>query len=257
VQDLGQVGGNLDAGAASGTAVTLGNLVQIGGTIRHKPAAGTSFGFLLPPAPVVVAGTPTPPTPFGGVTLPAAHSFSAGITDVIKPANTTTSLLPGSYDDVSLDANNVLNLSAGIYHFDTWTIANNAVLNVDLTAGAIFLYFTGDVSIASNFIVNLLGGGASLVYAETLSDWLMGDNVNWYGTIFGSGQNSDVTFGDNHHLTGAAYATHDLRLGDNNIVNFALWGGPNTPQSVAIPATPWLLGMSLIALAAFRRRAYR
>jgi predicted acyltransferase (DUF342 family) len=253
VQSIGQVLGQVDAGAAAGTAVTLGPLAQVGGTITHKPGTTTS-GVSLPN--VAVTGIPTPPTPFGGVTLPGAHSFSAGLTNVIKPANTTTSLLPGSYDDLSLGANNVLNLSAGTYHFDTWMIANNAVLNLDLTGGAISLYFTGDVSIASNFIMNLAGGNASLVYAETLSDWLMGDNINWFGTILGSGQDSDVTLGNNHHLTGAAYANHDLRLGDNSIVTFMLWNGSNTPQAVALPATPWLLGACLIALAALRRRTH-
>ena len=254
VQSIGQVLGNVHAGAASGTAVTLGSLAQVGGTITHKPGTTTS-GVSFPN--VAVTGTPTPPTPFGGVTLPGAHSFSAGLTNVTKPANTTTNLLPGSYDDLNLGGNNVLNLSAGTYHFDTWTIANNAVLNLDLTGGAIFLYFTGDVSIASNFIMNLTGGDASLVYAETLSDWLMGDNMNWFGTIFGSGQDSDVTFGDNHHIVGAAYATHDLRLGDNNTVSFMQWNGSSTPQAVPAPATPWLLGACAIALAALRRRAYR
>jgi hypothetical protein len=255
VQAIGQVVGAVDAGVASGTAVTLGPLASVGGTITHKPGTST-VGVSLPN--VAVTGTPTPPTPFGGVTLPAAHSFSAGLTNVIKGPNETTNLLPGSYDDLNLGGNNVLNLSAGTYFFDTWTIANNAVLNLDLTGGAIFLYFTGNVNIATNFIMNLLGGDASDVYAETLADWLTGDNMNWFGTIFGSGQHSDVTFGDNHQIVGAAYANHDLRLGDNSTVRFMLWNGSNTPQQAApVPATPWLLGACAIALAALRRRAHQ
>ena len=252
VQSQGKVLGTVDAGAAAGTAVTLGALAQIGGPITHKP--GTSTVGVSPPN-IAVTGAPTPPTPFGGVIFPSAHSFSAGVTSVIKPANTTTSLLPGSYDDLKLGANNVLNLSAGTYYFDTWTIANNAILNLDLTGGAVYLYFTGDVSIATNFVMNLTGGDAGLVYAETLADWLIGNNVNWFGTIFGSGADSDVTFGNNHHLVGAAYANHDLRLGDNNTVRFAPWNGSNTPQAVPLPATPWLLGACAIAFAAIRRRA--
>jgi hypothetical protein len=231
--------------------VTLGGLAQVGGTITHRP--GTTTSGVVPPN-VAVTGTPTGPTAFGGVILPGAHSFAAGFADVSTAANATTSLLPGNYDDLSLGANNTLKLAAGTYFFDTWAIPDNAVLELDLTAGAISLYFTGNVGIGSNFIVNLLGGDASDVYAETLGDWLMGNNVNWYGTIFGSGHDSDITLGNNHHLTGAAYANHDLRLGDNSIVAFVLWDGPNTPQAVAIPATPWLLSACFLALAALRRR---
>jgi hypothetical protein len=257
------VGGDVDAGDPTGTAVTLNSNATVVGTVTHKPGTtvncggstvtcnnGASIGGN------VISATPDAPTAYTPTVLPSATTFTAGTVDISQGANQTTTLPSNtSWDDVSLGSSNILNISAGTYTFDTWSIGANSTLNLDLTGGAIVLLFTGNVVINSNLTVNLIGGTAADVYAETYGNWNLGAGGDWRGTIFGSGATSNITFNGTTDVVGALYATNNLNVGADSTVNF-VQSNYLAPPSTAVPepATLALLAAGLLGAAGRSRR---
>lgn len=244
------VGGNLDAGQASGTSIILGQNAKVVGTMTRKAganastASGATFG-------ASVVGTPAT---FTALALPPATSFGAGGASFNTGGGVTTTLGAGSYHFLDLGANNVLNLSAGDYYFDRLTTGGSTIFNFDLTHGAISLFITGNVHLGNGLDVNLTGGDASDVYAETKGNWVQDGFSEWFGTIYGSGADSDLSFGSNNTLTGAFYAAHNLSIDGNGAVNLVAYAPPATASNVPEPGSMLLGAIALGAMAVTRRR---
>jgi hypothetical protein len=260
------VGGDVDAGDATGTAVSLGNGATVVGTVTHKPGTvvncgGNTVGGCNNGASIgarATSATPDAPTIYTPTMLPSATSFVAGTMDITKGAGQTTTLaVNSSWDAISLGGTNVLNISAGTYRFNTWNIGAGSTLNLDLTGGAIVLLFTGNVMVGGNLTVNLIGGTAADVYAETYGNWTLGTGGDWRGTIFGSGATSNITFNGTTDLVGALYAKNNLDVGANSTVNF-VQSNYLAPPSTAVPE-PTTLAMLAAGLlgAAGRSRRWR
>jgi hypothetical protein len=257
-----RVNGTVDVNLASGTALSVsGTSHLITGVVTKFAAASANFGGGATQAANAPAGVVNgTPTPYVTTAIPAATAFSSGGSNVTVAAAGTTTLTPGSYGAIQLNANATLKLTAGNYYFDSFNSVNSALgtfLNLDVSGGAINIYVTGNVTPGAGF--NMLGvtaATAHLVYLETLANfnWAAGaNNGTFYGTIFASGPGTstasgNITFGGDSTLVGRAWARRNITTDQDFTQMNAPF--PSAPE----PTTLTLFGVGLLALAGLSRR---
>jgi len=196
--------------------------VAVGANGNVSGSVGSN-GFVALGAGTVVTGTTAnaanPPETLLLPSPPAFLSFVAGNDAVGDP------LAPGSYDVFTLGDNKALTLTTGDYYFDTLITGNNLKLTLDLTApGALRIYVKNSASFGHSLNTSLVvDGSADRVFAQTDAGWFIGNDSNWFGTIYAPKSAPDVydsegnlirrgdttvglvTAGDYFSLTGALY----------------------------------------------------
>lgn len=254
-----QIGGGSDIGGnvQSGGNISTGSNVTITGTAQ---ASGTVTLGGSSSAGSTVTGAPAPtPLAYAPVALPSASSFSAGGPNQSTGGGGTLNLVADTYGALTTGSNATVNLSSGVYFFDSFTLGGGTDLNLDLTGGAITINIVGNLTMGSNVDVNLIGGDASDVLFEVHGTASIGGGTDWFGTLFSPIAGKTVTFGSNTRISGAVYGQVVEIGGGSRLIHdpsSALFPGDPGPGPAPVPepGTLALLGLGLAGLGLARRR---
>jgi fibronectin-binding autotransporter adhesin len=254
-------GGNLTTGTnvhLDGVDVTLGGTNSFGGGTTAPASLSTNVA----PAPFHAGSSYQLPTlPADGIAAPSSQAGGA----VIAGTNQTTNRSPNQYGILNLGGGGTLNLTAGDYHFTSFTVGTNFNINYDLTGGPINIYVDGDASLGGNTHWNLTNGDASDVYWELNGDFTVGTNSQIYGTVF-TANGGVANLGDNQNLNGGGLfvgqflATGGITIGTNTefslLLNDRFTSADNVIGATPIPATLPLFGtgLGIIGLLGWRRK---
>ncbi len=110
--------------------------------------------------------------------------------------------------DVKLDGNETLSIGPGSYHATLIDLKQDAVLDIDNTAGSVTIYVTGDVKVANNAAIS-----ASDIRTEKLSIYVLGPRL--------------VTFNGSAYLYGTIYAPEAIVTIDGVADTFGSFVGKN------------------------------
>lgn len=187
--------------------------------------------------------------------LPGATPFSVGSNAFNLGPYTAGALGQGKYGKINLGTDSTLTLTAGSYYFDSLDIGGFGKLIFDLQGGAINIYVQNNIKIGQDFEFDVLNGSATSIYTETKGNYDLGINGEWYGTLFGSGDKSNLHFNQNSTIGGTFLARQNIQLDIYSTV-VGLPSGNDQAQSgkIPLPGSLPLLGLGLLALATLRRR---
>ncbi|XLZ72050.1 polymer-forming cytoskeletal protein [Massilia sp. SR12] len=244
------VTGKVETSTRENVAVTLeqaakvSNVVHNSGTIVDKKWGANLAKDTIAPVNAPVLDV-----------LPGATPFAVGSNVFNLGDRTTGALGQGKYGKVNLGYDSTLTLGAGSYYFDSLDIGGFGKLIFDLSGGAINLYVLNNINIGQDFEFDVLNGSAANIYTETKGNYELGINGEWYGTLFGSGEKSNLHFGQNATMGGSFLARQNIQLDIYSTV-VGLPSGADQSQSgkIPLPGSLPLLGLGLLALATLRRR---
>lgn len=228
------VGGNATAGV--GKSVETGRNVTIGGT-TGSGATPDAPSFSAPALPTA------PTTP--GASGPYQWTGNGG----------ELTLTPGQHGGLGFGNNATLNLTAGQYDLGEFWMANNGLVNVDTSAGDVYLNFYGDMSTGNNVLFNKTGDGNLFITLFDSDAWLGSNNeldaaLRAYNGSFGADPETS--------LTGTYWATGEIALGRSTSVEYMNYynggGGATVPEPMTLAGV--LMAASGAGVYLVRRRRH-
>jgi hypothetical protein len=185
---------SVDGDVRSAHHVQLNNGAHVTGTVYHPAGTNISMGAGATVGADVVAPPNLP-------ALPAPSVFASGGMSYTGLGNgVTLTLAPASYGDVILGGACTLNLSAGIYYFNTLRSGNGLDLNLNLGGGSIEIYVTTNAAFGSLDVFLTTGGTVDDIYLEaqgsgsaTYNAFSAAGGSDWMGTVFAP--NGGIHFG--------------------------------------------------------------
>ena len=187
-------GASIQGECRSAHHVKLNNGAHITAAVIHPNGTNISMGAGATVGADVI-GSPDLPA------LPSPASFSSGGTSYSGlPNGATLTLSPNSYGSVTLGGGCTLNLSAGVYYFNSIQTGNGLDLNLDLQGGSIQIYVTNFARFGSLDVFLTSGGSANDIYLEaqgsgtsTYNAFSAGGGSDWLGTVYAP--NGGIHFG--------------------------------------------------------------
>jgi len=184
--------GDLGAMASNGD-VDIGGTVDIYGDLAYGPTGSFSTGG----GSVNVTGQISQ--------LPQEHyfypipNFSVGSVNINIGGNSTASINPGSYRNVSALANSVLTLNPGTYYIDSLSIGAQAKI---LVTGPTTIFVKSNLDLNGQGLINLTQdpGNMTIFYSGTNSASLVGGS-GFYGSVYAP--NAVVTLRGNAEFYGS------------------------------------------------------
>ena len=137
------------------------------------------------PSGITITGTITEGAEVEEVPLPEL-SFTAGGEDINVRAEEPTTLEPGSYGRIRLNPSSTLNLSSGAYFFEELTIAQGAMVAVDVTEGPVAINVEGTVIFHGQSglsVVPLGADGSRWVTLNSMEHIFINRGVTVYGSL--------------------------------------------------------------------------
>lgn len=193
--------GDVGTNSVTGATVTLSGNARVKGDVAIGAGGSTSSVI----------------TTSGNASITGTRSAQTSNTVLTTP---TTSL--ASSGAVSVSGNNTLSLSAGTYHYSSFSITGNGRLN---TTGEVTIYVSGSVSIAGNGTAAYSNLPKNLkIFVTNSSNVSVTGNGNVYAAIYaplsrvqisGNGQVYGAVVGDTVSMSGNANFHYDESL--NNI----------------------------------------
>jgi hypothetical protein len=226
----GVVTGNVDAGGNGkfGSNNGISGNLTLGGTITMgSPTVGGATS---------QNGSPAAPAAFSPVTVPGESGFSPGAVSHSVGSNSSITLAPGAYNNITLGGSSDLILTTpGEYQFNSLTMGGSGKLFLDLDAGVFTIFVADFVSIgtslkfwdlSSNTVRDAFSGStptsdAALggkLYLEVGGNFQAGNNSEWFGTIFAP--DGDISFNGSADVAGALYAGNQNADASGGTVNF-------------------------------------
>ena len=241
------VTGKVETSTKEKVAVTLEQASKVGNVV-HNSGTTVDVKWGANPGKDIIAPVTAPSLDV----LPGATPFTVGTNAFDLGAYTTGSLAQGKYGKVNLGTDSTLTLTAGSYYFDSLDIGGFGKLIFDLKGGAINIFVLNNIKIGQDFEFDTINGSAASIYTETRGNYDLGINGEWYGTLFGSGDKSNLHFNQNATLGGTFLARQNIQL-DIYSTLVGLPGSPPVVDDGFLKLRP-LLGLGLLALATLRRR---
>jgi hypothetical protein len=175
-----------ELGSDTATATVTGN-VRVNGNAFLRSTARvegnlTLSGVLGIQGPFVVTGALAE---HASVTIPPilAFGFPTSSTGFFVAENTTTTLAPGNYAAGELDFDATANFRAGVYNFTTFLLEPDAVLNVDTSAGDVFINAQSGLAIGDRVEINPSGPGRIAFYTNATGTVRVGTDVHLNASV--------------------------------------------------------------------------
>jgi len=155
-------------------------------------------------------------------TQPTPGTITPGTTPITVPLNGTRTLAPGAYGAVIVNNNGILNLSGGLYQFQSLQVNVESRVNV-LASTTVRVATTVTGLDRSRFLpAGALGAaGFRLIVGGATNAVTLGNDVQMTALLVGRG---DVRVGDRYIFTGAI-AGRDVIIGHDGRINAAAGGG--------------------------------
>jgi hypothetical protein len=180
-----------------------------------------------------------------GVTLPAPPVVTPGTVDKIYPNNTTTSLPPGAYHDLTTGNGFTLSMTGGSYIFRNYASGNGTTLLCDTTAGDIHIIFTGTVGALNGLAVTDSGRG-QVIFELITGSFTANNNAQVIQASVVTYAGS-ITFGNNARLDGRLYAGGNITIGSGRISESA---SPFAPNNGSLKIVRWTSGSFSVPMTA-------
>ena len=246
----------------SGATVTgslLGNRdVAVGdnSTIYGDASAGIGYNLIFG-ANVTVTGSTDPlDKAIAAFTLPLMPAEPTrpriGRTNVRGSAESTVTLAPGSYKDLSIEQDSVLNLSSGTYVFKSFWMAKRGIVNVDTSGGDVVINVTSGFDTGQYVQFNPSGEGKVIINVHGnggvwlgLGNMMKANMFVWNG-IFGADKNLQ--------FMGTILAKKNISIDEGAALYYSQGGG--NYQGVPEPISLAVLAAGAVMRLLRRRRRH-